>query len=74
MRKVIVRERWDLNNSLLPAGEATFLAFGIGFEEFNAGIAQYSAAIIEHSDGRVELVHPSLIRFVPESKIEKEME
>lgn len=73
MRKVVVshmksvpnpvgsgRNVWELQES----GEAIFHQFGVGYEEFETGLAPYSTAIVEWPDGRVENVYVEHIRFV----------
>lgn len=45
-------------------GEAWFHGFGADYEEFENGPGNYSTAIIEWPDGRVEMVRPDKIRFV----------
>lgn len=52
-----------------PAGmgddqEAVFHGWGADFIEFDAGPGNFSVAIVEFSDGRVEAVSPSRIRFL----------
>jgi len=42
----------------------TFLGWGIGFEEFNIGTGHITMAIVEWPNGKVDLVHPSIIRFL----------
>ena len=42
----------------------TFLGFGIDYEEFESGPAQYTIAIVELSDGRVVVTAPDNIQFI----------
>lgn len=42
----------------------TFLGFGIDFEEFESGPAQYTTAIVELRDGRVVSTAPNNIQFI----------
>lgn len=42
----------------------TFLGFGIDFEEFESGPAQYTTAIVELRDGRVVTTTPDNIQFI----------
>lgn len=42
----------------------TFLGFGIDFEEFESGPAQYTTAIVELADGQVVVTTPDQIQFV----------
>ena len=42
----------------------TFLGFGIDFEEFESGPAQYTTAIVELRDGRVITTTPGDIQFI----------
>ena len=51
---------------MIRAGEAKFLQFGIDYEELSCGAGSYTAAIIEHPNGRVESLPLCLIRFVNE--------
>ena len=41
-----------------------FLGFGIGYEESGRGLAQYTTAIVELSDGRVIVTAPDHIQFI----------
>lgn len=43
--------------------EANFHQFGASYEEYEAGPANYSIAIIEKDDGQVEEVPASFIKF-----------
>ena len=45
-------------------GEATFHGFGVDVEEFENGPGNYSAAIVEWPDGRVEMIRADKIRFL----------
>ena len=73
MRKVIVshmvsvasepasgRNVWKLQET----GVAVFHQFGVGYEEFESGPGNYTTAIVEWPDGRVESVPVEHIRFV----------
>ena len=44
-------------------GEAFFHQFGVEFEECETGFGNVTTAVIEWPDGKVEMVHPSLITF-----------
>ena len=48
-------------------GEATFHQFGVGYVEFEAGPGNFTTAIVEWPDGRVESVPVDLVRFVTPS-------
>jgi len=50
---------------LEPQGEAMFHQFGVSYEEFEAGPGNYTTAIVEWPDGRVESVVAEHVRFVP---------
>ena len=47
-----------------PQGEALFHQFGVGYEEFDAGPGNYTTAIVEWPDGRVESVPAQHVQFV----------
>ena len=47
-----------------PHGEAAFHQFGVGYEEFEAGPGNFTTAIVEWPDGRVESVPAEHVRFV----------
>lgn len=47
-----------------PQGEAMFHQFGVGYEEFEAGPGNFTTAIVEWPDGRVESVPAQHVRFV----------
>ena len=49
---------------LVPQGEALFHQFGVGYEEFESGPGNFTTAIVEWSDGRVESVPAEHVRFV----------
>jgi hypothetical protein len=49
---------------LEPKGEAMFHQFGVGYEEFEAGPGNFTTAVVEWPDGRVESVPVSHIKFV----------
>lgn len=38
--------------------------WGVEYVEFETGPGNSTVAIVEHSDGSVTLIHPSLIRFL----------
>lgn len=62
MRKVIVY------GYLVDIGEATFHCFGCNYEEFENGIGNFSTAIVEWPDGRVENVPVEHIKFIKETQ------
>lgn len=68
LRKVIVskavRTTATSAYSMEPAGEALFHQFGMDYDEFESGPGNFSAAIVEWPDGRVEVVPAWNIRFV----------
>lgn len=41
-----------------------FLGFGIDYEEFESGLAQYTTAIVELKDGKVVVTTPDEIQFI----------
>ena len=45
-------------------GEAVFHAFGLDFEESDAGPGNWSGAIVEWPDGTLEIVPLHLIQFI----------
>jgi hypothetical protein len=45
-------------------GEAVFHQFGIDHEEYDNGPGNFSVAIVEWPDGRVESVYVARIRFI----------
>lgn len=47
-----------------PQGEALFHQWGMGYEEFDGGPGNFTTAIIEWPDGRVESVDAENVRFV----------
>lgn len=40
----------------LPVAEGTFVQYGIGYEEFESGVIQFSTAIVEMDNGEVRNV------------------
>ena len=49
---------------LVPRGQAQFHAWGCKYEEFETGPGNYTVAIIEWPDGKVEAVTEDCIQFV----------
>ena len=49
---------------LVPQGEALFHQFGVSYEEFETGPGNFTTAIVEWPDGRVESVPAEHVRFV----------
>ena len=47
-----------------PQGEALFHQFGVAYEELDGGPGNYTTAIVEWPDGRVESVRAEHVRFV----------
>jgi len=54
----------DGRRKLEEIGEAVFHQFGCNFEEFESGAGNFSTAIVEWPDGRVENVPAQNIRFL----------
>ncbi len=44
--------------------EGKFHGWGAGYEEFESGPGNYTVAIVEFPDGKVDTVMPYLIRFL----------
>jgi hypothetical protein len=49
---------------LVPRGQAQFHAWGCEYEEFETGPGNYTVAIIEWPNGKIETVAPCCIQFV----------
>lgn len=69
MRKVLVTKLIYPSGCMgrpeqVELGEATFHQFGIDYQEFSEGPGNFSIAIIEYPDGRVDSVRPERIRFL----------
>lgn len=69
MRKVMVSRLERTNGAtskweLVEKGEAVFHQFGCNFEQFESGAGNFSTAIIEWPDGRVENVEVERVRFL----------
>ena len=47
-------------------GEATFLEFGVNYEEFESGAGNFSTAIIMRDDGTIDMVQATMIQFIEE--------
>ena len=45
-------------------GEAKFHQFGMDYEEFDTGAGNFSTAIIEREDGKVENISVDMIEFI----------
>jgi hypothetical protein len=63
VRKTLEAAPWH-RYDLEPVGEAGFHQFGVGYEEFEAGPGNFTTAIVEWPDGRVESVPAEHVRFV----------
>ncbi len=63
VRKTLEAAPW-YRYDLEPVGEAWFHQFGVGYEEFEAGPGNFTTAIVEWPDGRVESVPAEHVRFV----------
>ncbi len=50
--------------TLEPHGEAVFHQFGVDYEELDGGPGNYTTAIIEWPDGKVESVPVEHVKFV----------
>ncbi len=59
-RKNGATSKWEL----VERGEAVFHQFGCNFEQFETGAGNFSTAIIEWPDGRVENVEVEHVRFL----------
>lgn len=49
-------------------GEATFLQFGVDYEEFETGPGNYSTAIIELDNGEIKNFPLECIQFIKDSE------
>lgn len=58
-----------INGSFQEFDKGTFLGFGINYEEFEAGPAQYTTAIVELEDGQVIITAPENIQFINKKRI-----
>jgi hypothetical protein len=69
-RKVIYSEyekvQTDTRNymELKEQGAATFLAFGVDYDDLDFGVGNYSTAILELDDGSVLNIAVERIRFI----------
>lgn len=66
MRKV---ECTKFNQKTPVAG--VFLCWGVESEEIEQGVLQYTVAVVELEDGRVDTFMPSRVKFLPESTLWK---
>lgn len=46
----------------------TFLGWGVDFEELLSGTGHFTVALIEKSDGHVEMVPPAYMQFLTDSE------
>jgi len=74
MRKVMVSEyqqqedgKWEIKEK----GIAVFHAFGVNYEEFESGPGNFSTAIVEFPDGKVQNVPVGMVRFIDAALTEK---
>ena len=63
VRKKLDESPW-FRYELEPVGEALFHQFGVGYEEFKDGPGNFTTAIVEWPDGRVESVVADNVQFV----------
>ena len=70
MRKVTVLTYAKYNNGnyiqpfqLVASYEGKFHQWGLNFQELTGGVGQYTVAIVEKPDGKVEMVETALIVF-----------
>ncbi|APW38479.1 hypothetical protein RD110_15770 [Rhodoferax koreense] len=59
-----VRNETAGRNELTPHSNGTFLGWGVDYNQDETGAPIFTAAIVEHPDGKVELLHPNFIQFV----------
>jgi hypothetical protein len=68
MRRVeVLKYAKDLNTGkwvFAMDGTAIFHQFGNDYEEFESGPGNYTVAVIERPDGKVEMVRADHIRFI----------
>lgn len=69
-RVMTYRREWDGKNSVpIETGEGLFEQYGVNFDETRDGcICQYTSAIVEMPDGRVQNIPLHLIRFLKEEE------
>lgn len=53
----------------LPDTHAKFHQWGVDYQEFESGSANYTVAVVEFESGKVELVHPTHIRFLTDREL-----
>ena len=73
MRKVKVFQRVNIPGTTkwetVERGTAKFHQFGVDYEEFEAGTGNYTTAVIEWPDGKVEMVRADMVQFLePEGR------
>lgn len=68
MRKVMVSHRVNIPGThgfkTEEKGEAVFHQFGVDYEEFDNGPGNFSTAIVEWPDGKVDGVPLAFVRFI----------
>lgn len=62
-REVDGRVHWEFE----AIDTARFHQFGVDYEEFENGVGNYTTAVIEWPDGRVESVPADHVRFLPDA-------
>lgn len=63
MRQVIVRDKASPQG--YRSGLAFFHCFSLDHQELDHGVGHFPAAVIEWTDGRVEVVYAGSIEFIP---------
>lgn len=58
-----------IKGSFQEFDNGVFLGFGINYEEFDTGQAQYTTAIVELEDGQVIVTVPENIQFINKKRI-----
>ena len=55
----------------MVAGEATFVQFGVDYEELESGPGNFSTAIIELDNGEVKNIPAAMIKFIVDTNQDK---
>ena len=67
MRRCVFKD-FTKNNTTRRFDESTcdgnFIQYGVDYEEFESGPANYTCLVIETDDGEVKLVHPSSVIYL----------
>ena len=58
------KRRVEVSQHGKPNYTGVFGGYGVDYEEFESGPASFTIVIVEKEDGTIDMVHPSMVRFL----------